>query len=236
LRIAPRSALVFLGCFWSSWAVALIALIELREPFQVRFWCSLCQCADSSHRVARTFPGPLRCSLCRCARGDWHILRPNRPQARQLAATPAEPGAAFVSPLWYGNENAVRRESSNVRGLANTQPRAAGVSPPWFGEPSAMPRKPRNVRRPCDAGTRAAGVSPPWVLGKRTCRNTSAKSRGDCRRCTHERRWSRSREPTGGLRPPLLCPAVNVCRRKNDFCDAGTHMHKSGGREPAVVR
>jgi hypothetical protein len=26
--------------------------------------------------------------------------------------------------------------------------------------------------------TRAAGVSPPWVLGKRTCRNASAKSRG----------------------------------------------------------
>jgi hypothetical protein len=25
--------------------------------------------------------------------------------------------------------------------------------------------------------TRAAGVSPPWVLGKRTCRNASAKSR-----------------------------------------------------------
>jgi hypothetical protein len=28
---------------------------------------------------------------------------------------------------------------------------------------------------------------------------------------------------TGGLRPPLLCCDANVCRRKNDFCDAQTH-------------
>jgi hypothetical protein len=38
----------------------------------------------------------------------------------------------------------------------------------------------------------------------------------------------------GGLRPPLLCAAVNVCRRKNDLCDARTHVHKSGRRQPAV--
>jgi hypothetical protein len=41
------------------------------------------------------------------------------------------PRAAGVSPPWFGNANAGQRESSNVRGLANTQPRAAGVSPPW---------------------------------------------------------------------------------------------------------
>jgi hypothetical protein len=31
---------------------------------------------------------------------------------------------------------------------------------------------------------------------------------------------------TGGLRPPLLCCSANVCRRKNDFCDAQTHAQK----------
>jgi hypothetical protein len=40
--------------------------------------------------------------------------------------------------------------------------------------------------------------------------------------------------PTGGLRPPLLCCNANVLRRKNDFCGAQTHAHKSGGRQPAV--
>jgi hypothetical protein len=40
-------------------------------------------------------------------------------------------------------------------------------------------------------------------------------------------------EPTGGLRPPLLVQSGRL-PAKNDFCDARTHMHKSGGREPAV--
>jgi hypothetical protein len=39
----------------------------------------------------------------------------------------------------------------------------------------------------------------------------------------------------GGLTPPRSCVAVaNVCRRKNDLCDARTHIPKSGGRQPAV--
>jgi hypothetical protein len=50
---------------------------------------------------------------------------------------------------------------------------------------------------------------------------------------TRERVASRT---TGGLRPPLLCCDANVCRRKNDFCDAQTHVHRSGGRQPAVAR
>jgi hypothetical protein len=41
--------------------------------------------------------------------------------------------------------------------------------------------------------------------------------------------------PTGGLRPPLFCCRANVRRRKTDFCDVHTHVHKSGGRQPAVV-
>jgi hypothetical protein len=31
-------------------------------------------------------------------------------------------------------------------------------------------------------------------------------------------------ETTGGLRPPLLCCGAHVCRRKNAFCDAHTHV------------
>jgi hypothetical protein len=40
---------------------------------------------------------------------------------------------------------------------------------------------------------------------------------------------------TGGLRPPLLLQSERL-PAKNDFCDAETHVHESGGRQPAVVR
>jgi hypothetical protein len=41
---------------------------------------------------------------------------------------------------------------------------------------------------------------------------------------------------TGGLRPPLLVAGTTSVRwKKDDFCDAQTHVHKSGGRQPAVV-
>ena len=56
----------------------------------------------------------------------------------------------------------------------------------------------------------------PQLYRKRTCKNDSF--------------------PTGGLRPPLLCRCTDVCRRNSDFCGAQTHVHKSGGRQPAVVR
>ena len=49
-----------------------------------------------------------------------------------------------------------------------------------------------------------------------------------------KRNCKRVCEPTGGLRPPLLYCVANVSRRKNDFFDAQTHIHKSGGRQPAV--
>jgi hypothetical protein len=73
--------------------------------------------------------------------------------------------------------------------------------------------------------TRAATVSPPWVCKSRVRRRCDEFWRLELACGAHS---------TGGLRPPLLCAAVNVCRRKNDFCDAGTHIHKSGGRQPAV--
>jgi hypothetical protein len=41
---------------------------------------------------------------------------------------------------------------------------------------------------------------------------------------------------TGGLRPPLLALLQRpYAGRIMDFCDAQTHIHKSGGRQPAVV-
>jgi hypothetical protein len=41
----------------------------------------------------------------------------------------------------------------------------------------------------------------------------------------------------GGLTPPALgAVTTTVCRKNGDFCDAQTHICKSGGRQPAVVR
>jgi hypothetical protein len=83
--------------------------------------------------------------------------------------------------------------------------------------------------------TRAAGVSPPWVLGKCTCRYAAAKSRQTTIAVPTNAGAFACSEPTGGLRPPLLALGrVFVHRRNNAFCDAETHVHKSGGRQPAV--
>jgi hypothetical protein len=68
----------------------------------------------------------------------------------------------------------------------------------------------------------------------RTCNDASTNSRQTADGACADRRCSRGSEPTGGLRPPLLYCGANVCRRKNDFSDARTHVHKSGGRQPAV--
>jgi hypothetical protein len=154
-----------------------------------------------------------------------------------------------------------------------------------------------------NSGTKSGGRQPA-VVRETHLQERCRKDAGDCRRYAHERRCSRSSEPTGGLRPPLLlqcerlsakkrflrctnarsqerrasarrgagnafavdasrkvretadgmltnagavavanprgayaprsCCSANVCRRKNDFCDAQTHAHKSGGRQPAV--
>ena len=76
--------------------------------------------------------------------------------------------------------------------------------------------------------TRAAGVSPPWY------------------RKTHLQRrvifaeWLRlplhNRLPHhGGLTPPALAAKRTFAGEKNDFCGAGTHIHKSGERQPTVV-
>jgi hypothetical protein len=46
-------------------------------------------------------------------------------------------------------------------------------------------------------------------------------------------RCERVSKTTGGLRPPLLCCDANVCRRKNDFCDAQTHIRpRAAGVSP----
>jgi hypothetical protein len=81
--------------------------------------------------------------------------------------------------------------------------------------------------------TRAAGVNPPWVLGKRTCKSASAKSRVTAGGVLTNAGGFAVANPRGAYAPRSWCSA-NVCQRKNDFRDARTQVHKSGGRQPAV--
>jgi hypothetical protein len=74
--------------------------------------------------------------------------------------------------------------------------------------------------------TRAAGVSPPWV----------SKLRMQLQCDEFPGFAFASNAPHGGLTPSALVLRCGRLPVKSDFCDAHTHVHKSGGRQPAVVR
>jgi hypothetical protein len=89
-----------------------------------------------------------------------------------------------------------------------------------------------SVRR--TAAPRAADVSPPWVREthlQERCR----KDAEDCRRYAHERRCSRSSEPTGGLRPPLLlqCERLSAKKRFLRSTNARSQERRASARRGA---
>jgi len=57
-----------------------------------------------------------------------------------------------------------------------------------------------------------------------------ARISSEMRGCDLQRRFVSH----GGLTAPALVLRCERLPAKNDFCDAQTHIHKSGGREPAV--
>jgi len=127
--------------------------------------------------------------------------------------------AAGVSPPWVREPDAVPRESNIVRKVANTQEGAAGVSPPWVGNLSAIAMRCISAFEACIVGTfheeltsrQLCVVLLHWFSVLRTCH--------------------------GGLTPPALGRVTTTVRPNNDdFCDAQTHIHKSGGCQPAVAR
>ncbi len=142
--------------------------------------------------------------------------------------------------------------------------RAAGVSPPWWvietlcGENRVMfgdqrmhdqerrASARRGYRNAIATGNGIAGsddgryqerrASARRGCGKHDCADTRAfvlqTADGLCadRRCIHGNGYH------GGAYAPRSCIATRTSAGiKNDFCDAQTHMHKSGGRQPAVA-
>jgi hypothetical protein len=102
----------------------------------------------------------------------------------------------------------------------------------------------------CDAGThihKGGGRQPAVGVS-----NATAIADAFVQRLASARRWSETTVATamrristfrvsvpstshGGLTPPALVPTTTtVCRKNDDFCDAETHVHKSGGRQRAV--
>jgi hypothetical protein len=101
--------------------------------------------------------------------------------------------------------------------------------------------------------TRAAGVSPPWSVNRTRCGENRPPFDDDAtdeqeRRASARRVFGRSNDvrdfsqitckcvphTTAGLRQPLLI-APRPFGAEYDIWDVQTHVHKSGGREPAVV-
>jgi hypothetical protein len=61
--------------------------------------------------------------------------------------------------------------------------------------------------------TKSGGFQPA-VVGETHLQERFRKVAGDCRQYAHERRCSRSSEPTGGLRPPLLLQCERLSAKK----------------------
>jgi hypothetical protein len=120
-----------------------------------------------------------------------------------------------------------RRSCDNNRALfggrSNRQSRAAGVSPPWVCKP--------RLQRQCagfpvsrshtDCTPRGAYAPRSWVHARHIA-------------CDVRFRFATADVPHGGLTPPALGLRCQVCRSKNDFCYAQTHVFESGDRQPAV--
>jgi hypothetical protein len=160
-------------------------------------------------------------------------------------------------PAVVGKPDAVRRKSPTIRRRCDARTRAAGVSPPWsvnrtqcgenrppFDDDATHEQERRasarrgTGNRICNGdrlfrtqhvrpGTVAfhptAGLRQPLLVA-------SADAVADVRFVSA----SPLPIPTAGLRQPLLV-ARRVFRAECDICDAQTHVHKSGGRQPAVV-
>jgi hypothetical protein len=140
--------------------------------------------------------------------------------------TTVQPGAAGVSPPWFGfalaTATAYFRLSAFVR--HDRFPHHGGLTPPLLC---------------CNANVRRRKTI--FSMHKRTSdqeRRTSAR-RGSANTFTQTPARFLARPPrvcapitlaivcsdtTGGSRPPLLCCDANVCRRKNDFFDAQTQI------------
>jgi hypothetical protein len=115
----------------------------------------------------------------------------------------------------------VHRKSRLCAAGRPTRNRSGGRQPAVVRITHGVREELRNVRQLSPPQSRAAGVSPPWHG------NALAEGSVFCELS----RWG----STVGLRRPLLVHGVRSPEKRR-FCDMRTHIHKSGGREPAVVR
>jgi hypothetical protein len=121
------------------------------------------------------------------------------------------------------------------------------VSPPWFYEPHLQVQCAEFPRIELVCKVHSTGrLRPPLLVGNanagRIMGIPSANSTGTSLRSgtrpAHMRIPSADsiRSPRGAYAPALVAGTTSIRRKKDDFCGAQTHVRKSGGRQPAVVR
>jgi hypothetical protein len=124
----------------------------------------------------------------------------------------------------------VRRQKNDLcDAQTQVQPRAAGVSPPWLSEPNVVRPESRNVRRLANTESRAAGVSPPWCFGNAIA--TAADFFG-LNTFLHRTFGEYTYHERRRYAPAPGCTVFRASCGEPIFPTA--HLHKSGGREPAV--
>jgi hypothetical protein len=102
--------------------------------------------------------------------------------------------------------------------------RAAGVSPPWAWVTRLQYRYSTRSGTLVSCGDRSGGREPAVGVGNSIAQIQACLFRGPPTVCGGIAVALALIVTTGGLRPPLLCWCTNACRRKNDFCDAQTHV------------
>jgi hypothetical protein len=143
------------------------------------------------------------------------------------------PGAAGVSPPWW----VIQRAIAKIEHCSPTRERTSksGGCQPAVGMSNAVATV--SVHRP-PTGRLCATIAVLPLQTRFSNHGWLTSSAPDCPRADCCRKavaiGNGVLYPTGGLRPRSWCSA-NVCRRKNDFCDARTRIPRSGGRQPAVV-
>jgi len=90
-------------------------------------------------------------------------------------------------------------------------------------------------RLPTGALAHAVAIAFVEPRGTHAPRSWSCASGGRVRTCAESPSEARLPQPRGAYAPRSWSCAF-AGRRNCDFCDAQTHMHRSGGREPAVGR
>jgi hypothetical protein len=170
--------------------------------------------AESHMRQERRASAPVGSGTA-LATATWHSSENLRAAARSSERQPAVgSGNALATATWHSSENL----------RAGTR---SGDRQPAVGSGNASAAAIAHTPAAIDCYTRAGGVSPPWFCKPHVQRKRlEFRVSGSHAECV----------PRAASTPAPGAVTTTVRRKKDDLCDAQTHFHRSGDRQPAVVR